>query len=167
MRPRTLKQGMTLVELMIVVVIVGVLSVLAITGYRKYTFRARNSEAINFLQSIRAAQEAYYQSFGRYCGGPAAALWPDEIPREEKVEWGAPQPLAWRHLGVKSPGWVWFQYEVRAGGPADAAGPSFENQPERPWFVAQARGDFIRGNPTSLFEITSETETVYVENENH
>jgi len=160
-------QGMTLVELMIVVVIVGVLSVLAITGYRKYTFRARNSEAINFLQSIRASQEAYYQSFGRYCGTPAAALWPAQVPREEKLEWGAPQPLAWRHLGVKSPGWVWFQYELRAGGPNDAAGASFEDQPEGQWFVAQAHGDFIEGGLTSLFEITSETETVYVENENH
>lgn len=167
MRPSKWTRGMTLVELMIVVVIVGVLSVLAITGYRKYTFRARNSEAINFLQSIRAAQEGYFQSFGRYCGSPAPSLWPAQMPQEEKLEWGAPQPPAWQHLGVKSPGWVWFQYDIRAGGPNDPAGASFDDQPARPWFVAQARGDFIAGGPTSLFEITSETETVYVENENH
>ena len=48
-----------------------------------------------------------------------------------------------------------------------AAGASFEDQPEGQWFVAQAHGDFIEGGLTSLFEITSETETVYVENENH
>ncbi len=103
---RSRLRGMTLVELMIVVVIIGVLSVFAVTGYRKYTFRARNSEAINFLQAIRASQEAYYQSFGRYCGAPAVAAWPAQIPQEEKVEWGEPVPDAWKHLGIKSPGWV-------------------------------------------------------------
>ena len=35
---------------MIVVVIIGVLAVLAITGYRKYTYAARNAEAVQFLE---------------------------------------------------------------------------------------------------------------------
>ncbi|MCB9546631.1 MAG: prepilin-type N-terminal cleavage/methylation domain-containing protein [Myxococcales bacterium] len=160
---------MTLIELMIVVVIIGILSVLAVTGYRKYTFQARNSEAMNFLQAIRAAQESYYQSFGRYCGRPQGDLWPLQIAGDVKEEWGDPQPETWRHLGVKSPGWVWFQYEIRAGGPNDAPeGGVFANPPAKPWFVARAHGDFLQGdNKTSLFEITSETETVFVENENH
>ena len=53
---------------MIVVVILGVLSVVAITGYRKYVYSARNTAAIQFLGAVRAAQEAYFQSFGQYCG---------------------------------------------------------------------------------------------------
>ena len=92
-----------------------------------------------------------------------------QIAGDVKEEWGDPQPETWRHLGVKSPGWVWFQYEIRAGGPNDAPeGGVFANPPAKPWFVARAHGDFLQGdNKTSLFEITSETETVFVENENH
>lgn len=168
MRLPSARKGMTLIELMIVVVIVSVLSLLAVTGYRKFTFRARSSEAVNFLGSIRAAQEAYFQSFGEYCGTTVPALWPAQIP-VDKVPWGDPVPQAWQHLGVKSPGYVQFQYELRAGLPEQDGGASFDQQPERPWFAAAARGDFLRndGGKTSFFEITSETETVYRENENH
>lgn len=168
MRVPTYRKGMTLVELMIVIVVVSVLSLLAVTGYRKYTFRARNTEAKQFLQAIRAAQEVYYQSFGQYCGSTQPSRWPAQIPTT-KTAWGDPVPLAWQHLGIKTPGYVEFQYELRAGSAQDNGGPSFDEQPERPWFVAVARGDFLRGdgNKTSFFEITSETEHVYSENENH
>ena len=82
-RPST--RGFTLVELMIVVVIIGVLSVLAITGYRKYTYSARNAEAQQFLGAVRAAQQMYFEGFGRYCGDPNPAAWPAEMPLETMV----------------------------------------------------------------------------------
>ena len=158
---------MTLVELMIVVVIVGVLSVLAITGFRRYTLSARNTEAQNFLGTVRAAQEAYYQSFGQYCGTVAEARWPAQIPIENKVLWGQPPAgNAWRDLGIKSPGHVWFQYMLRAGRPDQAAGAAFEVQPETHWFQATAHGDFNNDQILSTFEVTSKTTTVYILREN-
>lgn len=169
MRIPKFTKGMTLVELMIVIVIVAVLSLLAVTGYRKYTFQARTSEAKTFLGAIRVAQEAYYQSFGQYCGSAAPSLWPAVIPRDDKIAWGDPRPLPWQHLGIKSPGFVQFQYELRAGLADEGGGDAFIEQPERPWFIARAHGDFLRDseNRQSFFEVTSESEAIYARDENY
>lgn len=152
---------MTLVELMIVVVIVGILSVLAVSGFRKYTISARNTEAHNFLGSIRASQEAYFQSFGRYCGTIAETRWPVAVPTEKKVQWDQPPAGAWRDIGIKSPGAVWFQYVLRAGTPNEAAGNAFENQPTTHWYQATAHSDFNNDGILSTFEVTSATTTVF------
>ncbi len=165
-------RGFTLVELMIVVVIIGVLSVLAITGYRKYTYAARNAEAQQFLGAVRAAQEAYFQAWGRYCGAPQEDVWPDQMPNAEtgKLSWDSPDnPLpedsAWYALGIKSPGRVWFQYELAAGTPGQNGGQAIRDI-RRHWFWAQAHGDFNGDNARSTFEVTSEKPDVYIENEN-
>ena len=60
------EKGFTLVELMIVVVIVGILAAVAIPMYRGSTDRARASEAVAALGSIRSAMRVYYGEFGTY-----------------------------------------------------------------------------------------------------
>lgn len=164
-RVRT-RRGMTLVELMVVVVIVGILSVLAVNGYRKYTYNARNSEAAQFLGAVRAAQEAYFQSFGQYCGTAAGEAWPNDIPVINKKPWGTPDN-AWADLGIKSPGNVWFQYTLMANRTgAGAPGDSFKDPPTNTWFVARAHGDFDGDGVLSTFEVTSAKPEVYSNNEN-
>src|SRR4051812_2066296 len=49
---KRLKEGFTLVELMVVVAIVGVLAVLAVYGVRKYIANAKTAEAKNSLGQI-------------------------------------------------------------------------------------------------------------------
>src|SRR4051794_7699889 len=58
--------GFTLVELMIVVTIVGVLSVIAVVGYRKLTLSAKLTEANGVISAIRVAQEDYKIERGLY-----------------------------------------------------------------------------------------------------
>jgi prepilin-type N-terminal cleavage/methylation domain-containing protein len=170
---RRSKVGFTLVELMIVVVIVGILSVLAITGYRKYIYASRNAEAVQFLGGVRAAQMAYYQANGAFCGVPGDGdRWPRDIPSLDtgKLRWndpGDPIPAisAWHDLAVESPGSVWFQYRVAAGRAGQPGGGAIQNS-QRPWFWAQANGDFDGNGVLSTFEVTSEKPDVWRKNEN-
>ena len=50
---RTLQQGFTLIELMIVVAIIGILAAIALPAYQDYTARAKVSEAILALSQCR------------------------------------------------------------------------------------------------------------------
>lgn len=56
----TRQAGMTLIELMIVVVIVGILASVAYPSYLEYTRRAKRSEAKALLADISARMERYY-----------------------------------------------------------------------------------------------------------
>jgi type IV pilus assembly protein PilE len=58
--------GVTLIELMIVVMIVGVLAVIALPSYRQYTMRAHRTEAKNALLQLASNQERFYLQNLRY-----------------------------------------------------------------------------------------------------
>ena len=52
---RSLQQGFTLIELMIVVAIIGILAAIAIPAYQDYTIRAQVSEGMNLAAAAKAA----------------------------------------------------------------------------------------------------------------
>ena len=163
-------KGMTLIEMMVVVVILSILTTLGITGYKKLVYQARNAEAYQFLGAIRAAQNNYYQAFGQYVGSADAwAEWPQGgFAVESRKDWGeiAGDPI-WQTLGARPEGPVWFKYRVKASSdPAQAPAAVFRPRPTGPWFQAQARGDFNGDGTTSLFEITSARADVYTFNLN-
>ncbi|HEY8520237.1 MAG TPA: type IV pilin protein [Gammaproteobacteria bacterium] len=56
--------GVTLLELMIVVVVVSLLATIAIPSYRQYAIRAQRTEAKSALLQLAANQERYYTSNG-------------------------------------------------------------------------------------------------------
>lgn len=67
MKMRKNMQGITLMELMIVVVIIGILTAIAFPNYREFVARAKRSEAKAELLRIAANQEKFYlqnQRFG-------------------------------------------------------------------------------------------------------
>jgi len=62
------EKGVTLIEVMIVVVIVGILAAVAIPAYDNYVTRSRRSDAFTALETVRAAQEMYRAERGFYVG---------------------------------------------------------------------------------------------------
>ena len=65
---RSSRRGYTLAELLIVVAMIGIMSSLAIVGYRKYLNAAQASEAKAMIQGIRAGEEAYKSEMLVYLG---------------------------------------------------------------------------------------------------
>jgi len=58
------QKGFTLVEIMMVVIIIGILAVLAIPRYEKYTVESRLSEVAISVGEIKTGMEKYYNSHG-------------------------------------------------------------------------------------------------------
>lgn len=61
-------KGFTLVELVIVIVIVGILSIVAVPIYRGYTRKAMASEGKALLGSVQTSQKIYYAEYGQFYG---------------------------------------------------------------------------------------------------
>ena len=61
---RSLQQGFTLIELMIVVAIIGILAAVALPAYQDYTVRAKVSEVILAASSAKTSIAEYAQTNG-------------------------------------------------------------------------------------------------------
>ncbi|GMR17353.1 MAG: type IV pilin protein [Gammaproteobacteria bacterium] len=63
---RKLSRGVTLIELLIVVAIVGILAAIAYPNYRDYVARAKRNEARSALLQIATNQERFYLQNNTY-----------------------------------------------------------------------------------------------------
>lgn len=69
-------RGVTMIEMLVVLVVVGVLAAIALPAYRQHMVRVNRTEATTLLHEIAAAEERYYLQQGRYtasinAGSPA------------------------------------------------------------------------------------------------
>ena len=160
-------------ELMIVVVIVGVLSAMAIPTFSDYVYKARASEATEFLGVIRLREEAYRAEFGAYCPTVAVAptlpgtldtpanLSPDpSTTRSNSTLWvGNAQ---WQQLGASPSGPVRFGYGVVAGNAGNIPGGfGLDTRPDF-WWIARAVGDLDADNTFVMFETYSNSKGIFV-----
>lgn len=61
-----LKQGFTLIELMITVAVIAILASIAVPNYTDYITRSKFTEAHGMLADLRVKMEQYYQDNRRY-----------------------------------------------------------------------------------------------------
>lgn len=69
-------KGVTLIELMIVIVVVAILASIAVPSYRQYVLRAHRTEAKTALLNLAAAQEKFYLQNNTYAADSALSTAP-------------------------------------------------------------------------------------------
>jgi type IV pilus assembly protein PilE len=75
---RSSQRGITLIELMTVVVIVAVLASIAVPSYRSYLLRSQRTDARTVLLKIQAAQERFLLQQNRYATDAELTLEPPQ-----------------------------------------------------------------------------------------
>ncbi|MBX3694204.1 MAG: type IV pilin protein [Steroidobacteraceae bacterium] len=63
---RSRQHGVTLMELLTVIVVLGILASIAVPSYRNYLIRAQRTEATTALLNLQAAQEKFYLQNNAY-----------------------------------------------------------------------------------------------------
>ena len=66
-------RGVTLIELMVVILVVGILAAFAVPSYRQYLLRTHRAEAKSALLNLAAAQEKFYLQNNTYAEDDALA----------------------------------------------------------------------------------------------
>lgn len=172
-------RGMTLVEVMIVVVIVGVLSALGIYGVSRYIRSAQATEAYGVINAIRGAQDVYRQDTMKYLDvseGSYNNTHPAGPPGAFKTSWSGGSSVAatrFRELGVELDTATYYVFAcvaIAAGSGVPAPPTSKQNfgfpqQASEPMYVVVAKAN-IDGDSTYSYMLTHNlTNEVYVENE--
>jgi type IV pilus assembly protein PilE len=67
------QRGVTLIELVVVMIIVGILAAVAIPSYRNYVLRSQRSDAKDALLALATAQEKHYLQCNTYATAIAGA----------------------------------------------------------------------------------------------
>ena len=109
-----IEKGLSLLELMVVVIIIGVLAGLALPRYQKVVFKSKvTAQAFPKLKRIVDAERVYYLKNNNYlqisCGNTSSALWDAlglDAPHDTKFNYGYQTTVCCIGIiiGLNSPG---------------------------------------------------------------
>lgn len=124
--------------------VLGVMSFLAMVGYRRYINAAQSSEAKDVIVLIRNAQESYKAGSGHYLyvSSNINSFYPNPTPDNQRTPWASPAHpdyASWNQLMISPSGPVRFGFACIAGtAPTNSMAPlgAFLNQPTLPTLVA-------------------------------
>ena len=68
-----LPRGITLFELLVVLVLVGIVAAFALPAYRQHTWRVNRAEAMTALMQLQSAEESHYLRYHSYTASVEAA----------------------------------------------------------------------------------------------
>ena len=163
MRSSRDKRGFTLIEAMIVVLIIGVLSLLAVVAYKRWIRTSYLAEAYDMVSNIRSAEESFraengvYLTISKGLEPESSNMYPAATPGAFKTQWGGTCSNCvrpWSSLTVEAKGGpLAFGYAVISndtGAPptitvngTDVA--NLKTNLTAPWYIVEAAGD-IDGN---------------------
>ena len=179
-------QGFTLIEAMIVVVLVGVISAIAVVGLQHWIRYSHLGEAQTIVANIRMAEESYYSENGAYLcvsdGLGPGHTYPSQHPGAFKTAWGGPcgwcrntTTNQWIGLGVNPTAPVMFGYAVIAAPETPPASELVNGKTldlsnlaanGQPWYLVEATANY-NGDGVTLTQVygMSGDNEIYVNNE--
>jgi len=124
------QRGVTLIELVVVMIIVGILTAIAIPSYRSYVLRSQRSDAKDALLALATQQEKHYLQCNTYAAAIADAT--DCLAGE--LQGAAVSKNGWYQLTI--PGGNATTFSVQAT--AIAGESQFQDEDCRSFTVTQA-----------------------------
>jgi prepilin-type N-terminal cleavage/methylation domain-containing protein len=136
------ERGITLIELMIVVAIVGILAGLAVFMFTRQTNRAKASEVNAMFAEFKVRQEQYHLERGEY--QDTGALWPTSPPDRTAVELNVPGNAAWTQLRMNPDRTnLYCRYQAKTTLPYPASFPGAPAPPaDEDWYFLHAQCNF-------------------------
>jgi type IV pilus assembly protein PilA len=158
----TRKGGVTLLELMIVVAIIGILAAIAIPNFLRFQLKAKSAEGKTNLAAIRTAEESYFAEYGLYVSADPS---PPSLNNNTKTNFShAVASQGFDAVGWEPEGQVYFSYNVEISTAADqftaAAMADIDNDTEyQVWGYAKGGEDSKAFDGTTCVrgDLTAET----------